>query len=169
LARLQLLLGERTDKSLIRNGADSCTVEAIFDWETTAKAHPRLSRPESNHARTTHYQTKFLGSAGTRQFINGSPRHCRLEKSRRRSVDLHGPTITILAFAEKQLSLLDFVRAPLKSTRRISKEFSAITDTACRTCRAQHRKNRARTGTRSASPQIDEITCGHLVAGEEKI
>src|SRR6186997_1889538 len=31
IGALQLLLGERTDKSLIRTGAESCTVEAVFD------------------------------------------------------------------------------------------------------------------------------------------
>src|SRR4051812_25401624 len=30
IGALQLLLGERTDKSLIRTGAESCTVEAVF-------------------------------------------------------------------------------------------------------------------------------------------
>ena len=28
---LKLVLGERADKSLIRTGAESCTVEAVFD------------------------------------------------------------------------------------------------------------------------------------------
>src|SRR5580765_8132022 len=31
IGALQLLLGERTDKSLIRTGAESCTVEAVLD------------------------------------------------------------------------------------------------------------------------------------------
>jgi DNA repair protein RecN (Recombination protein N) len=30
IGALQLLLGERTDKSLIRTGAEWCTVEAVF-------------------------------------------------------------------------------------------------------------------------------------------
>ena len=31
IGALQLLLGDRADKSLIRTGTDSCTVEAVFD------------------------------------------------------------------------------------------------------------------------------------------
>ena len=31
IGALQLLLGERADKSLIRAGAESCTVEAVFE------------------------------------------------------------------------------------------------------------------------------------------
>src|SRR3954467_14722265 len=30
IGALQLLLGERTDKSLVRTGAEACTVEAVF-------------------------------------------------------------------------------------------------------------------------------------------
>ena len=33
IGALQLLLGERADKSLVRTGADMCTVEAIFQGE----------------------------------------------------------------------------------------------------------------------------------------
>src|ERR1051326_5991792 len=33
IGALQLPLGERTDKSLIRTGAESCTVEAVFAGE----------------------------------------------------------------------------------------------------------------------------------------
>ena len=33
IGALQLLLGERADKSLIRTGADLCTVEAVFSGD----------------------------------------------------------------------------------------------------------------------------------------
>ena len=53
IGALQLLLGERADKSLIRTGADLCTVEAVFDWERSAKTKTdNLSKPESSRART---------------------------------------------------------------------------------------------------------------------
>src|SRR6202011_4509290 len=39
---LQLLLGERADKSLIRTGADLCTVEAVFSGDELAKLNPQL-------------------------------------------------------------------------------------------------------------------------------
>ncbi len=37
IGALQLLLGERADKSLIRTGADLCTVEAVFSGNESAK------------------------------------------------------------------------------------------------------------------------------------
>src|SRR3979411_1432267 len=43
IGALQLLLGERTDKSLIRTGADLCAVEAVFEGPELEKLNPRLS------------------------------------------------------------------------------------------------------------------------------
>src|SRR6266852_7115819 len=42
IGALQLLLGERADKSMIRTGADLCTVEAIFSGEDLQKLNPQL-------------------------------------------------------------------------------------------------------------------------------
>src|SRR5882757_4605256 len=42
IGALQLLLGERADKSLIRTGADLCTVEAVFSGDSLQKLNPRL-------------------------------------------------------------------------------------------------------------------------------
>src|ERR1700761_2141236 len=39
---LQLLLGERADKSLIRTGAETCTVEAIFTGQELRALEARL-------------------------------------------------------------------------------------------------------------------------------
>src|SRR5207237_8931150 len=42
IGALQLLLGERADKSLIRTGADLCTVEAVFSGQSIRKLNPQL-------------------------------------------------------------------------------------------------------------------------------
>src|SRR5438094_8818418 len=42
IGALQLLLGERADKSLIRTGADLCTVEAVFAGRDLQKLNPEL-------------------------------------------------------------------------------------------------------------------------------
>ena len=39
IGALKLLLGERADRTLIRSGADSCSVEAVFDV-SKLRAHP---------------------------------------------------------------------------------------------------------------------------------
>ena len=43
IGALQLLLGERADKSLIRTGADLCTVEAVFSGNDLQKLNPQLA------------------------------------------------------------------------------------------------------------------------------
>ena len=40
IGALNLVLGERADRNLIRAGSDSCMVEAVFDPATAAKLHP---------------------------------------------------------------------------------------------------------------------------------
>src|SRR5881296_1421823 len=42
IGALQLLLGERADKSLIRTGADVCTVEAVLSGDELMKLNPQL-------------------------------------------------------------------------------------------------------------------------------
>ena len=42
IGALQLLLGERAGKSLIRTGADTCTAEAIFTGKELQKLNPQL-------------------------------------------------------------------------------------------------------------------------------
>ena len=43
IGALNLALGERADRTLIRSGSDSCSVEAVFDVA-------RLTRARSNHS-----------------------------------------------------------------------------------------------------------------------
>src|SRR5437016_14521053 len=43
IGALQLLLGERADKSLIRAGTDICTVEAIFSGDGLKKLNAQLA------------------------------------------------------------------------------------------------------------------------------
>src|SRR5712691_2412776 len=42
IGALQLLLGERADKSLLRTGAETCTVEAIFQGDDLQRLNPQL-------------------------------------------------------------------------------------------------------------------------------
>src|SRR5947208_1641137 len=115
IGALQLLLGERADKSVIRTGADLCTVEAVFAGDDLKKINPQLVEagiePCENDLIV---KRSFSVSAGTRQFINGSPTTLSILKNLGDDlVDLHGPhDHQSLLSPEKQLSLLDsFARA----------------------------------------------------------
>src|SRR5216117_1008298 len=74
IGELQLLLGERADKSLIRTAADLCTVEAVFSGEDLQKLNPQLVEAGIEGCENDLIiKRSFSGGGGTRQFINGSP------------------------------------------------------------------------------------------------
>ncbi len=94
IGALQLLLGERADKSLIRSGAESCTVEAAFEVAGAQPLDEWLGERGAEACADGQLLLKrTLPAAGTgRQFINGSP--CTLATLKEigdRLVDLHGP------------------------------------------------------------------------------
>jgi DNA repair protein RecN (Recombination protein N) len=115
IGALQLLLGERADKSLIRTGADLCTVEAIFSGNDLQKLNPQLAKAGIEPCEDDLILKRTFSSTGTnRQFINGSPTTLStLKHLGDELVDLHGPhDHQSLLSPETQLSLLDsFARA----------------------------------------------------------
>ena len=115
IGALQLLLGERADKSLIRTGADLCTVEAVFSGNDLQKLNPQLVEAGIEPCENDLILKRSLSSTGTnRQFINGSPTTLSILKNLGDElVDLHGPhDHQSLLSPDTQLSLLDsFARA----------------------------------------------------------
>src|SRR5207237_9267624 len=74
IGALQLLLGERADKSLIRTGADLCTVEAVFSGTGLQNLNPQLVEAGVETCENDLILKRTLSSTGiNRQFINGSP------------------------------------------------------------------------------------------------
>src|SRR5205823_4539314 len=123
IGALQLLLGERADKSLIRTGTDICTVEAVFSGQGLQKLNAQLAEAGIEPCENDLIiKRSFSVTAGTRQFINGSPTTLSILKNLGDDlVDLHGPhDHQSLLSPEKQLGLLDsFARAeaPLQEYR----------------------------------------------------
>src|SRR6185436_11863907 len=76
IGALNLVLGERADRTLIRSGADVCSVEAVFD---VAKLDaPIASFLESSGLEPCEEDQLVLkravsASGANRQFVNGSP------------------------------------------------------------------------------------------------
>ena len=112
IGALNLVLGERADRTLIRSGSDNCTVEGVFDVS-------RLKAPlkeflEENGLEPCEEQQLVLKrtftSAGTnRQFINGSPTTLStLASLGQWLVDIHGPhEHQSLLHPASQLAILD--------------------------------------------------------------
>jgi DNA repair protein RecN (Recombination protein N) len=171
IGALQLLLGERADKSLIRTGADSCTVEAIWTGNGLQKLNPQLVEAGVEPCENDLIiKRSFSASAGTRQFINGSPTTLSVLKNLGDDlVDLHGPhDHQSLLSPETQLALLDsFARAEeqldeyrkhYRQLQMLLAEHAAL-DTA-ETAREQELD--------LLRHQTNEIRSANLVAGEEE-
>ena len=112
LGALNLVLGERADRTLIRSGEDSCSVEAVF--EVKKLRAPLKNFLEENGLEPCEEHQLVLKrtftSAGTnRQFINGSATTlATLGSIGEWLVDMHGPhDHQSLLHAAKQLLILD--------------------------------------------------------------
>lgn len=108
---LKLILGERADKTLIRTGADNCTVEAVFHVNDTKSLNTQLEEfgVEPCEGGELILKRVFSATGTNRQFINGSPTTLAVLKQLGDGlVDLHGPHDhqSLLSDA-KQLDLLD--------------------------------------------------------------
>ena len=171
IGALQLLLGERADKSLIRTGADMCTVEAIFNGEDLQKLNPQLVEVGVEPCENDLIIKRSLSATtGTRQFINASPTTLSILKNLGDElVDLHGPhDHQSLLSPETQLGLLDsFARAQeqLDEYRKHYRQLQALI--------AEHAAlNTAETAREQELDllrhQTNEIRSANLVAGEEE-
>jgi DNA repair protein RecN (Recombination protein N) len=171
IGALQLLLGERADKSLIRTGADLCTVEAVFSGNALQKLNPQLVEAGIEPCENELILKRSLSSTGTnRQFINSSPTTLSaLKNLGDELVDLHGPhDHQSLLSPETQLILLDsFARAEerLGEYRNHYRQLQTLL--------AEHSAlNTAETAREQEIDllrhQINEIKSANLVADEEE-
>jgi DNA repair protein RecN (Recombination protein N) len=171
IGALQLLLGERADKSLIRTGAEVCTVEAVFNGSDLQKLNQQLVEvgiePCENDLII---KRSFSATGGTRQFINGSPTTLSVLKNLGDElVDLHGPhDHQSLLSPETQLSLLDSFARTEEQVDEYRRRYRQL-----QTLLAEHAAlNTAETAREQELDllrhQISEIKSANLVAGEEE-
>ena len=112
IGALNLVLGERADRTLIRAGADSCAVEAVFD---SAKLPGPLAALLEEHGLEPCEESQlvlkrvFTAAGANRQFVNGTPTTlATLAVIGEGLVDMHGPhDHQSLLHSGKQLAILD--------------------------------------------------------------
>ncbi len=127
IGALNLALGQRADRTLIRAGAESCAVEAVFD---IGKLRVPLSRfldengLEACEDNQLVIKRAFTAAGTNKQFVNGSPTTLNtLAALGDWLVDMHGPhEHQSLLQPAKQLAILDAFGA-LESQRA---EFAAL-------------------------------------------
>ena len=171
IGALQLLLGERTDKSLIRTGAEACTVEAVFDRIEPNQLKTLLEESGIESSEGELIVKRSFSTTGTnRQFINGSPTTLSvLKKLGDELVDLHGPhDHQSLLSPERQLALLDGYAHTDASRREFEKSYRKLQG-----LRAEHAALSTAESAREQEidllrHQISEITAANLSPAEEE-
>jgi DNA repair protein RecN (Recombination protein N) len=170
IGALQLLLGERTDKSLIRTGADSCTVEAVFAGEELKQLDSLLGESGVEGSDGELIVKRSFSTTGTnRQFINGSPTTLAvLKKLGDELVDLHGPhDHQSLLSLERQLALLDGYAHTGDALGEFSEAYRKL-----QSLRAEHASLSTAESAREQEidllrHQINEIISANLTTSEE--
>ncbi|MBV9488385.1 MAG: DNA repair protein RecN [Verrucomicrobia bacterium] len=130
LGALTLVLGERADKTLIRTGADQCSVEAAFELSDAGKLNAFLEEHGIEPCEAGQLLTKrvFTGSGINRQFINGSQTTlATLKEVGAGLVDLHGPHDHQSLFSrEQQLAITDAYAGAAEVLNRYGSAFAAL-------------------------------------------
>jgi DNA repair protein RecN (Recombination protein N) len=170
IGALQLLLGERTDRSLIRTGAEMCAVEAVFEGKELEALNPQLSEAGMELCEGELILKRTFSSAGAnRQFINGSPATLAVLKNLGDElVDLHGPhDHQSLLSPDRQLALLDGYAHAEEAVRQFGERFGRL-----ESLRAEHAALSTAESAREQEidllrHQVNEITSANLAASEE--
>src|SRR5882757_7147380 len=112
IGALNLVLGERADRGLIRSGSDSCSVEAVFDVKKLRAPLKNFLEENGLEPCEDHQlvlKRTFTVTGTNRQFINGSATTlATLASIGEWLVDMHGPhDHQSLLHPAKQLAILD--------------------------------------------------------------
>ena len=112
IGALNLLLGGRADRALIRSGCDSCAVEAVLEARPRCPALDKFLEDnglEPCAGRELILKRVFTAAGANRQFINGSPATLQVLAALGRDlVDMHGPhDHQSLLDPARQLDILD--------------------------------------------------------------
>ena len=171
IGALQLLLGERADKSLIRTGSDFCTVEGVFGGNDLAKLNPRLVEAGVEECDGELIVKRSLAANGAnRQFINGSPTTLAVLKSLGDElVDLHGPHDHQSLFSpDRQLALLDGFAHAQEAAVKFRTQYRALQDLLTEQSALSTAESARAQELDLLRHQVNEITAASLSAGEEE-
>jgi DNA repair protein RecN (Recombination protein N) len=171
IGALQLLLGERADKSLIRTGADVCTVEAVFEGDDLTRLNAALEEAGVEPCTGELILKRTLSTGGAnRQFINGSPTTLAVLKTLGDElVDLHGPhDHQSLLAPERQLALLDAFAHASSARAEYQKHFAGVQSLTAEYDALSTAESAREQELDLLRHQVNEIAGAQLSAGEEE-
>ncbi|MGH7979641.1 MAG: AAA family ATPase, partial [Limisphaerales bacterium] len=172
IGALNLILGERADRALIRSGEDSCSVEAAFDISSLRAPLKEFLgdnglEPCENNQLVL--KRAFTAAGANRQFINGSPTTLNiLATIGEWLVDMHGPhDHQSLLNPARQLLVLD-------AFGRLDREREAFGGIVRRRATLEREKSALIVDERTHARQLDllrfqtrEISSARLQPGED--
>jgi DNA repair protein RecN (Recombination protein N) len=125
MGALNLLLGERADRTLLRAGCDSCAVEAVFDLHDGLGAPAGFLEENGLEPCADHQlilKRVFTAAGANRQFVNGSPTTLQvLAAVGQELVDMHGPhEHQSLLHPARQLDIVDAFAGLASARERLS-------------------------------------------------
>jgi DNA repair protein RecN (Recombination protein N) len=173
IGALNLVLGERADRTLIRSGGESCSVEAVFDITRIRASLAGVL--EENGLEPCQDQQLVIKRAFTlagvnRQFINGSPTTLAiLAAIGELLVDIHGPhEHQSLLHPARQMAILDAFGG-------LAEERDNFAELVRRRAALEAELAELIVDERTYTQQLDllrfqvnEITAAHLQSGEQE-
>jgi DNA repair protein RecN (Recombination protein N) len=168
---LKLVLGERADKSLIRTGEESCSVEAVFELGDAREINTLLEDGGLAPCDDTQLIVRrVIGQTANRQFVNDSPVTLHLLKRLgEHLVDLHGPhDHQSLLSVERQLAMLDAYAGADKAHAAYRENHRAWRAKAAELDDLRHAENASAQEIELLRYQIQEIDAANLKPDDEQ-
>jgi len=169
---LKLVLGGRADRDLIRNGEDTCTVEAVFEPGQITGINAALTAAGLEPCEEGQLIVKRVIShtGQNRQFINCAPATLAVLKTLGQFlVDLHGPhEHQSLNSRERQLAMLDAAAVAEPALPAYQKAWRAWRDLANAFDELSHAENVSTQELDLLRFQVEEIEAANLKADEEE-
>ena len=171
LGALKFLLGERADRGVVRSGAPSAGIEAVFSLADTAEIDTLLEETGVDPCQDGELILKrsIAAEGAGRQFINGSP--CNLSVLKElgtRLVDLHGPHDHQSLFSRREQTLLLDRFSEALPERNDYLECRADTALARRELEELEATSGGEERVSQLQQEVDEITSANLAEGEEE-
>ena len=168
---LKLVLGERADKSLIRTGEESCSVEAVFELRDPREINAILEDGGLDRCEDTQLIVRrVIGQSANRQFVNDSPVTLNLLKRLgEHLVDLHGPhDHQSLLSTERQLAMLDAYAGADKAHAAYRENHRAWRTKSTELEELRHAENASEQEIELLRYQIQEIDAANLKPEDEQ-
>jgi DNA repair protein RecN (Recombination protein N) len=171
LGALKFLLGERADRGVVRSGAPSAGIEAVFTLGETSEIDLLLEESGVDPCQDGELILKrtIAAEGAGRQFINGSP--CNLSVLKElgtRLVDLHGPHDHQSLFSRREQTLLLDRFSEALPERETYLDHRAEVATARRELEELEATSGGEERISQLQLEVDEITSANLSEGEEE-